>query len=109
MIYHKPTLTRLPMTYAYSGSRGTKTFRICWDCIRSGIPAHAENCGTCFGWGLDVDDIPIAAGEVGTWAVDFQPCPECGCSIRGLPALYQGNAYKFGGFLSSSFSKFGKI
>lgn len=54
-------------------------FRVCTQCE----PNHIENCRTCFGFGLALNQSPLSA------SVDPDsphiPCPECG----GTPAGYQ--------------------
>lgn len=63
-------------------------YRICTHCNIH----HYENCPTCFGFGLKYAKlhktlIPIGAGEAEKKAYpkDWQACPDCKSTPRGIP------------------------
>ena len=60
-------------------------FEVCTECT----PNHIENCCTCFGYGLSVDESLIESGSAGT-SIPFIPCPECGGTPAGYVAAASG-------------------
>lgn len=53
-------------------------FAICVYCT----PHHIYNCRTCFGYGLTLSGVPVAAAEAES-VTDGQVCPECGSGPEG--------------------------
>jgi len=57
--------------------------------------AHIENCGTCFGFGVYLNDqgetSPVRAGDAHEkkFSGPVHPCPECGSTENGIPATVE--------------------
>ncbi len=60
-----------------------KKYRICTKCEVH----HYENCGTCFGFGLKLNDTPIIAAEAMGYRElpEWKECPECKSTPKGIP------------------------
>ncbi len=62
-------------------------FHVCYECT----PPHIDNCGTCFGYGLNGKHIVTAHEASMLYLHTFTStlpdntiqCPECGSDIRG--------------------------
>lgn len=59
------------------------SYKICTACDIH----HYEDCGTCFGFGLHDDDTIVRAIDAHNKNYTRTiPCPECGSTVKGLPA-----------------------
>lgn len=60
----------------------SEIYTICTSCH---VP-HYENCGTCFGFGLEYDGSPVTAHDAKyNIMIGLMPCPECHSTIEGIP------------------------
>lgn len=65
-----------------SVNRAGTEHSICTKCPPAGT-RHVENCSTCFGFGVNENGSPIAAGDAIKYKAKWKHCPECGGGITG--------------------------